>query len=371
MKINKLLVLIIYIFINILIGNRILKSIKKYWRRESKDSLILYWSIFIFFSCSFNIYMNNRNSLPTIIGKPLYFIGSNFEIALLYLIMLFPISFILSKVLKKLSKKIDFYIIALIITTILLPISYYLGTHSKTTTYNIKINKPLSKNLKIGLVSDIHLGTIIGNSRLDTLISELNSLNLDLIVISGDLIDSNLEPVLQQDMLSKFSKLKSNYGTFFALGNHDLYTHKVRELTTLLKSYGVSVLKDKSTLIDNSIYLIGRNDIVAEKYNETRAPLKDLISNLDDSKALIVIDHNPNEIDESIKNNIDLQLSGHTHNGQLFPLNFFAKKIFSLAYGERTTDNTTLIVSSGYGSWGPTMRMGSQCEIVIINLEGN
>ena len=371
MKINNLFVLIIYIFINLLIGNRILKSVKKYWRRESKGSLILYWAVFIFFSCSFSIYMNNRNSLPTIIGKPLYFIGSNFEIALLYLIMLFPISFILSKLFKKLSTKIDFYIIALIIALILLPISYYLGTHSKTTTYNVKINKPLYRDFKIGLVSDIHLGAIIGNSRLDTLISELNSLNLDLIIISGDLIDSNLDTVIQQDMLSKFSNLKSNYGTFFALGNHDLYTHKVKELTNLLESYGISVLKDKSILIDNYIYLVGRNDIVAEKYNETRAPLNNLISGLDASKTLIVIDHNPNEINEAINSNIDLQLSGHTHNGQIFPLNLFAKKIFSLAYGKKTIDNTTLIVTSGYGSWGPTMRMGSQSEIVIINLEGN
>lgn len=372
MELKIVVFAIVYLFVNYLIGRKILSLIKNYSKKTSIKLSIIYWSIFIFLASSFGIYLYFNNYLPNIISKTLFYIGSYYEVALLYLVILFPISFLFSKFFNNMLPKLDLYIISLAIILIILPIANHLGTTSKETNYEITLNKSFANNdLKIALISDIHLGKIIGNNRLDSLVKEVNSLNPDIIIISGDLIDSYLDPVINEDMLPKLSNLRSTYGVFFSFGNHDIYTNKVEELTTLLQNQGVVVLRDQSTLINESFYLVGRNDIVSKRFNQERKDLNELLISLDSSKPIIVIDHNPNDLEESVKNNVDLQLSGHTHNGQLFPLNIIAKKAFALEYGHNKIEDTNIIVSSGYGTWGPTMRIGSQSEIVLITLKSS
>ena len=202
------------------------------------------------------------------------------------------------------------------------------------------------------LVSDIHLGEVIENNRLNTLVEKINSLNGDMVLIAGDLVDSDLTPVKEKDMLDSLKDIKSKYGTYLSLGNHDFYTGEADELENILSKVNVNVLRDEITLINDSFYLI----------------IKSSIDNFNSDKPVIVIDHNPQYLDESISNNIDLQVSGHTHKGQLSPINLITDKLFDIDYGLGKFQNTSVVVTSGFGTWGPPIRIGSSSEIVMIKL---
>ena len=185
-----------------------------------------------------------------------------------------------------------------------------------------------------------------------------------------DIIDSDITPFLNHNMASEFSNLKAKYGTFATLGNHDILTKSEDEIVRILKENSITVLRDEATLINNSFYIIGRDDITISRFtNKPRASLENLTKNLDKSKPLIVVDHNPKYLNESLDANIDLQLSGHTHKGQIAPGNIVTNKLFEVHYGYLKKDNLNVVVSSGYGTWGPPVRLGSKSEIVQINLQ--
>ena len=255
--------------------------------------------------------------------------------------------------------------------TLLLIIGNYNAKNSYVKSYDINIEKKgLEGSLNVVMVSDIHLGIIIKNDRLKSMVKEINKLNPDLIIIAGDIIDSDIEPVLKNNMAVEFSNLKSTYGTFATLGNHDILTREEDEIVNILKENSVTVLRDEVTLINDSFYIIGRDDITINSIsNNPRADLSVLTKDLDKSKPLIVIDHNPMYINESLNANIDLHLSGHTHKGQIFPGNLVTNNLFEVDYGYLKKDNLNIIVSSGYGTWGPPLRLGSRSEIVQINLK--
>lgn len=360
-----IIIAILYCLLSFLVGNRIFKSISTI----GKINKSLYCFIFGFISTSFLIYETSNADLPHVLNKILAFISSYYLAFFAYTLMLFPIAFILTKLLKSKSKKIDFYIIALLITTLIVGVGTFLANSPYVKEYNITTNKPLKNGkLKVALISDIHLGYAIGNNRLETLKRELNKLDADVILIAGDLVDGNLNPIIEDNMLSHLKDIKSTYGTYFATGNHDFYTGKVNELSNLLTEQGIHVLRNDSTLINDEFYILGRDDVVSDRFDLKRPPLNTITSNLDHNKLSILIDHNPQNIKEAEGNNIDLQVSGHTHKGQLVPGNLVTHMIFPLDYGYGKFDNTNLVVSSGYGGWGPAIRTGSRSEIVLITI---
>ena len=130
------------------------------------------------------------------------------------------------------------------------------------------------------------------------------------------------------------------------------------------------MLRDNSVLIDNSFYVIGREDSSLERAAKIkRKDLSSLVEDLDKSKPFLLMDHQPGNLSEPEKQGIDLQLSGHTHRGRIFPANIITNGIFEIDYGYLKKNNSQFIVSSGYGTWGPPIRIGSRCEIVEINLK--
>lgn len=366
MIIGAIIFLIIYSIINYLIGNRLLKSFREFGRINKKA----FWFIYIPISYFYIIYTIFNKVFPKSINTFLAFIGSYYLIILFYLIIFFSISFIINYFLRNKKMKYDLYFISFLLSFILLSIRIYNARMTHITNYDIKINKKLNEPLSIALVSDIHLGNIIGNYRLKSMVKELNNLNADLIVIAGDLIDSDLKPVIKNNLLDQLKNIKSKFGTYFTLGNHEFYTDEVDKVVKLVDNTGVKTIRDNILLIHKSFYLIGRDD--ANNYNNySRKSIEEIVSKVSDfdkNKPVILIDHNPDYIDESISNNVDLQLSGHTHNGQIFPLNIIAKSVFPLNKGYKKLDDTNLIVSSGYGTWGPQVRICSKSEIVLINL---
>lgn len=239
------------------------------------------------------------------------------------------------------------------------------GTYFKWSTivkeYEINSEERFKKPLNIALISDIHLGYINGNSSMKNLVEKVNSLNPDLVLVAGDTVDMHLKPVLEKNMLENFKNIKSRYGVFINIGNHDIYGGRVKEFTNRLNSYeNVKVLRDSKTLIDDSFY-------VASRDNYSKQPLSEILKDRED-KPILYMQHTPDTIDETVENNVFLQVSGHTHKGQFFPGSLFTKKIFKLDYGYKKFQDTNVVVSSGYGTWGPPIRIGTQSETVLIKI---
>lgn len=361
----------LYSILNYYIGKVILKGLKL----TINISPLAFWIVFCTLASSYIISMSLTKYLSQNLANFFSLIGSYWIGFIMYSSLVFPILGLINFILKKTSFFNNrVYIMETILVSLLFIILIVIGSYNAKSSYvksfDIKINKKnLKEPLNIVMVSDIHLGNIIKNNNLKNMVNEINDLNPDLVIIAGDIIDSDITPFLNHNMTVEFSNIKSKYGTFAVLGNHDILTKEEDTIVNLLKENSVTVLRDESILINDEFYIIGRDDITVSRYtNEPRATLKDLTKNLDKSKPLIVIDHNPKYIDESLDANIDLQLSGHTHRGQIIPGNLVTNKIFEVDYGYLKKDNLNVVVSSGYGTWGPPIRIGSRSEIVQINL---
>ena len=237
--------------------------------------------------------------------------------------------------------------------------------------YNITINKPAGgkKSMRIAAVSDIHLGSIIRKRSIKKLSSILKEINPDMVLLLGDIIDGEIGPVLRGDLLQYFTCPKCNEGLYAITGNHE-YIGGVNRTIPYIESKGIRVLKDEIVTLEGGIQLVGRIDRDASRFSgKGPLPLNELMKKADTSKPVILLDHQPFHIDESVNSGVDLQLSGHTHNGQMWPLNYITKMIYDVSYGYLKKNNTHIIVSSGYGLWGPRVRSGSRSEVLLINIK--
>lgn len=224
------------------------------------------------------------------------------------------------------------------------------------------------KMLNIAAASDIHLGTIVGKSRLNDLVAKINSLNADIILLAGDIFDEDIGPVIQKNLGDDLRKLKSKYGTFAVTGNHE-YIGGAEAAVNYMEEHGIKVLRDNAILIDSSFYLVGREDKDKERFSEFgRKELNEITSTLPGEYPLILLDHQPLKLETAEKNKIDLQISGHTHHGQLWPLNYVTSMIYEISYGYKKIGDTHYYVSSGFAGWGPPVRTGSRAEVVNIKI---
>jgi predicted MPP superfamily phosphohydrolase len=237
--------------------------------------------------------------------------------------------------------------------------------------YNITIAKPSDeiKNLRIAAVSDIHLGSVIRKRSMKKLSAMLEDMRPDIVLLLGDLVDGELGPVLRGDLLKYFTGPDTKDGLYAITGNHEFIGGAKRTIP-YIESKGIRVLKDEIVTLPGGIQLVGRLDRDSFRYfGKERLSLEELMKDIDHSRPIILLDHQPLKLGESEKNGIDLQLSGHTHNGQMWPLNYITGSIFELSYGYMKRSNTQYIVSSGFGLWGPRIRSGSRSEVLLINIE--
>ena len=237
--------------------------------------------------------------------------------------------------------------------------------------YNITIDKPAGdiKTLRIAAVSDIHLGSIIRKRSMKKLSGMLEKIKPDVTLLLGDIVDGELGPVLRGDLLKYFNRPQKEDSLYAITGNHEFIGGADRTIP-YIESKGIRVLKDEVVTLKGGIQIIGRLDRDSFRYYaKERLSMEELIKNIDTSKPVILLDHQPFRLDESEKYGIDLQLSGHTHNGQLWPLNYLVRRFFELSYGYLKKGNTQIIVSSGFGIWGPRIRSCSRSEVLLINIE--
>ena len=240
-----------------------------------------------------------------------------------------------------------------------------------TREYNLTINKSAGpvKTLRIAAVSDIHLGSIIRKRSLKKMSGIIKDLKPDLVLLLGDIVDGEIGPVMRGDLLQYFSYPDCTDGLYAITGNHEFIGGAARTIP-YIESKGIRILKDEIVTLKGGIQLIGRIDRDSYRfYRKERLSLDELMKQADTTKPVILLDHQPFHLDEKAKYGVDLQLSGHTHNGQMWPLNYVTKMIYELSYGYLKKGNTNFIVSSGYGLWGPRVRLGSRSEVLLINIK--
>lgn len=260
----------------------------------------------------------------------------------------------------------------------------------KTTSYDVIINKtiPERTSMKVVLLADTHFGYNAGVLHARELVRKINKQKPDLVCIAGDIFDNEYDAIRNPEKLEKTLRgIKSTYGVYACWGNHDLneeilagftFKHKDGDLSNIkdphmkkfLEDSNIHILEDESVLINDQFYVIGRKDAsLTEKIHETRKAPAQLTEKLDRDKPIIMIDHQPKELQELADAGVDLDLCGHTHNGQTFPGNFTIKLMWENPCGLLSKDNMTNITTSGAGVWGPAMRIGTDSEICSINIQ--
>jgi predicted MPP superfamily phosphohydrolase len=224
------------------------------------------------------------------------------------------------------------------------------------------------KTLNIAVASDIHLGTIIGRERLNTIVDKINGLHADLVLFPGDIVDEDLAPVINQNLGETLRTIKAKYGVFAVTGNHE-YIGGVEKAYKYLMDHGIKVLRDEVTTVDGNIVLVGREDRSISQFSGTkRKPLSELMAGVDRRFPIILMDHQPIGLNEAVEQGVDLQLSGHTHHGQIWPFNGITNAIYEVSWGYKKKGQTQFYVSSGVGTWGPPVRLGNTPEIIHLQL---
>ncbi len=240
----------------------------------------------------------------------------------------------------------------------------------RTLTLEITLPKKDSKldTLNIVAASDIHLGTIVGKKQLDKFVQMANSLNPDIILLPGDIFDEDIGPIIKNKLGDDLQKLNAKYGVYAVTGNHE-YIGGVESAVDYMEKHGINVLRDEAVLIDSGFYLVGREDrSIGQFANQKRKELSEITKNINKNFPAILLDHQPFQLNLARENGIDLQLSGHTHHGQLWPLNYITSMIYEISWGYEKIDETHYYVSSGFAGWGPPVRTGSRTEIVNLKI---
>lgn len=267
--------------------------------------------------------------------------------------------------------KIYAFLSSLIVVSFIVITGYFNSRNPVINKLELKIPKHTAniEKLNIVAVSDIHLGTIIGAERLEIIVDKINQLNPDIVLLVGDVIDEDVKPVIEQNTGEKLLNIKSKYGTYGVTGNHE-YFSGVESSCKYLSEHGVIMLRDSVIKIDNSFYLAGREDKEIKRIaGKSRKSLKEILYGIDMNLPVIVMNHQPFALEEAVENYVDLHISGHTHNGQFWPLNYITRLVYKISYGYISEGKTHFYVSNGAGTWGPPLRFGNRPEIVNIMIE--
>lgn len=369
------LLFLIYGLLNYYIGSRLWQLLFSHF---SFISVVLYWTVFWSWSLSYLAGRVGERFLAAGISSRLEIVGAYWLAFMFYALMVL----LIFDAVRGLDKWLHFLPKGLLSSPVTGAFMFVLiagivvygawnARHPEVRHYEVSIAKKAGdlKSLHAVMVSDIHLGTIMHETQLNKMVEMVNELKPDVILFSGDIIDENVERVIEQEMEGSFKRLKARYGVYAVLGNHEYIGGHAEEAVMYLEGAGVNVLRDRWLKVAGSFYVIGRDESSKARFTgEKRLDLQDLLKGVDNSLPLILLDHVPSQLQEAQAQGIDLQLSGHTHRGQLFPNQFITSKIFEDDWGLLRKGNYQIIVSSGFGTWGPPIRVGNKPEIVDITM---
>lgn len=256
--------------------------------------------------------------------------------------------------------------IAICLSIVMIGYGIYHANQIETVSYEIQLTKnPDGDELNLVLISDLHLGAVTSEQKLENIVEKINQMNPDIICIAGDIFDTDYENINNPEKAAEtLSQLTARYGVYCCLGNHDAGV-TFGKMETFLENSKIRCLNEEYVNIANRFILLGRVDSspIGNQGNLLRTDTKSLLDSIETQLPIVVLDHNPANLKQYIAD-ADLILCGHTHHGQVWPANFVT------AYGYYPVKNNIpqTIITSGIGVWGMPMRVGSSCEIVNIKL---
>ena len=286
------------------------------------------------------------------------------------------------------SKRV-FAVTGSVVMILVIGISTYGVFHAqklKKTVYEVNIAKDGGKieQLNVALIADLHLGYNVGVRQVERMVAMLNELQPDLVCIAGDIFDNDYDALDDPERLKELLRsIQTKYGVYACYGNHDVkesllagfqvsYSEKKvsdDRMDQFLAEANIRLLNDETILIDDSFYLIGRLDCKNPgKTADVRKTPEQLTQNLDKTKPILVMDHQPAQLQELADAGVDVDLSGHTHDGQIFPGNLTTRLFWENACGQIQKGTMHSIVTSGVGLWGPNMRIGTDAEVVQVQI---
>lgn len=271
-------------------------------------------------------------------------------------------------------------LIPVLLTAAVLNLGYWNIHHISKTEYTLETDKQLrEEGYKIALITDLHFGLTLDGDELQKCADEISAEQPDFVVLAGDIVDESTTYEGMCTMAGILGSIQSVYGTFYVFGNHDknAYTpnpaYSAAQLETEMGKNGITVLVDECYYINDELVLAGRDD-PGYAQDGARKSMSELLEGVDAEDYLIVLDHQPRELAENAQLGCDLQLSGHTHGGQIWPVGPFCSlvaKLFSREYcnyGKKQIGDYHIIVSSGIAGWGYPIKTGAKAEYVIINI---
>lgn len=263
--------------------------------------------------------------------------------------------------------KLSLFFIILIGVAALMSHAYHKVQNPVVKNVYVTLDKKAGNNrdsLTIVMMSDLHIGEVIGKKLVQKYVALSNAQHPDMVVIVGDVIDYESRFAEKAHIEEDLKQLKAPLGVYIVYGNHEYRANRNAKYRWLKKT-GATLLIDSVAMPDSSFYLIGRDDNI----NKKRKPLQALMKGVDKDKPVIVLDHQPWSFAEMEMNGVDLGLHGHTHNGQLWPYPLVLKFVYECAYGYYRKGPTQFYVSSGIGIAGPPYRVGTQSELVVIHVK--
>jgi predicted MPP superfamily phosphohydrolase len=317
-------------------------------------------------ACLFVQFIVGPEKMPLPLTTFLYSVGTSWLFIELYLVLIFIILDILQLV-HVLPKGLDNGSIVGSLTVALLMIAIFIYGNIH---YNNKVrvpialttDKPLAHPLRMVMISDMHLGFHNDVKELHRWIDIINAEHPDILLIAGDIIDVSVRPLIEENMAAEFRRLKCP--VYACLGNHDYYSHEPRA-AQFMRDAGITLLRDSGAVVDNELLIMGRDD----RTNAGRKSVDELMKNAPRNVYSILLDHQPYNLEQAEKAHVDFQFSGHTHHGQVFPLNLITDAVYECAYGPLQKGSTRYYVSSGLGIWGGKFRIGTQSEYIVAELK--
>ncbi len=320
---------------------------------------VLYWLL----AFSFILMGMFHKHLPVSLAHYIYWISDGWLACFLYMALFC----VVVSVLKLVGIHIPHaYGCCIGLTAILLIYGHIHFRNVMVKEYNIALEglSMPSDSLRVVAVSDIHLGYGINKVFLKRYVEMINNEHPDLILIGGDLVDMSVRPLWEENMQEELRLLKAPMGIYMVPGNHE-YISGFNEALKFIKETDITLLRDTIVELPNGIQLLGRDD----RTNPRRKTVHQLAVSLDKSRPVFLLDHQPynEELNQIVDENINFAFFGHTHRGQFWPMNWVTDAIYNLNHGYLLRERTHLYVSSGMGLWGPPFRIGTDCEMVVIN----
>ena len=257
----------------------------------------------------------------------------------------------------------------------------------KVNEYSVTVNKSCGsdKHLKAVLVADLHMGYAIGVDHITNMVEKINQQDADIVIIAGDIFDNSYDGIDDPEGIkAQLRSIKSKYGVYAVYGNHDI-DEKIlmgftfdwggkqlhsEKMTNFMKECNIKLINDESVLINDEFYLVGRRDTDKPGTEDgTRAEISELTKDLDKTKPIFVLSHEPDELQKTADAGADIDFSGHTHDGQLFPGNLTIGLFWENPCGMIKKDNMYSIVTSGVGVYGTFMRVGTDAEICSVDID--